>query len=159
MKKHYELLILLPLITGQAWASQYAVQLEASKTPQPEKFSTLSIHGNVYTEAASNGYIRTRLGPYNSKGRALEVLNEVHQAGYPNAIIAKHQSNSSTTITPAITSKSAKHKYDIENFDVKTLEEWKMLTPEQQNNLVYLDGKLHVKNGDSFIPLSEITGQ
>ena len=82
----------------------------------------------------------------------------MHQAGFPNAIIAKHQNNGATP-PPSIMSKSAKHQYDIENFDVKTLKEWKMLTPEQQNNLVYLDGKLHVKNGDSFIPLSEITGQ
>ena len=34
-----------------------------------------------------------------------------------------------------------------------------MLTPEQQANLVYLDGVLHVKNGNKFIPLDEITGK
>jgi hypothetical protein len=34
-----------------------------------------------------------------------------------------------------------------------------MLTPEQQANLVYLDGMLHVKDGNQFIPLNEITGQ
>ena len=159
MKKHYKLLILLPFVTGQAWASQYAIQLEASRSPQPEQFNSLDVHGNIYTEAANNGYIRTRLGPYGSKSRALEVLNEVHQAGFPNAIIAKHKNNVSTSPSQAITKKSANRQYDIEDFDVKTLKEWKMLTPEQQNNLVYLDGKLHVKNGDSFIPLSEITGQ
>lgn len=157
MNKHYKLLILFPFVTGQAWASQYAVQLEASRSPQPEQFNTLSIHGNIYTEAANNGYIRTRLGPYGSKSRALEVLNEVHQAGFPNAIIAKHQGNEMSS--PAVITNSSKHKYDVENFDVKTLKEWKMLTPEQQKNLVYLDGMLHVKNGDRFIPLREIIKQ
>jgi hypothetical protein len=47
----------------------------------------------------------------------------------------------------------------MENFDVRTLKEWKLLTKEQQANLVYLDGKLHVKNGNDFIPLEEIIGR
>ena len=83
------------------------------------------------------------------------MLNEVHQAGFTNAIIAKHQGGKITSPT-VTTPTSTKHQYNIENFDVKTLNEWKMLTPEQQKNLVYLDGELHVKNGDDFIPLSQM---
>ena len=158
MKKILMLLILITapaLVTVPAIASQYAVQLEASKSPDLNRYQALSVHGSLYTVAASNGYTRTRLGPYENKSKALDVLDKVKAAGYADAFIAKQQNND---ITASVASHPVKRQYDIENFDVKTLKEWKMLTPEQQANLVYLDGKLHVKNGNKFTPLHEITG-
>lgn len=159
MRKIVMLLILvtgsLP-ITPSTWASQYAVQLEASKSPDLNRYEALSVHGKLYTEVADNGYTRTRLGPYENKTKALDVLDKVRTAGYTDAFIAKQQKSEPTT---AVTSTTAKRQYDIENFDVKTLKEWKMLTDEQQANLVYLDGKLHVKNGNDFIPLEDIVDE
>lgn len=159
MKK---LLRLLTLVAGSAlvtasWASQYAIQLEASKSPNLDRYQALSVHGKLYTVVANNGYTRTRLGPYKNKDQALAVLDKVHAAGYLDAFIAKHQSSEITT--SSVNSKVAKQIYDIESFDVRTLKEWKMMTPEQQANLVYLDGELHIKNGDNFIPLDEITDE
>lgn len=157
MKK---ILILLTLITGSAWASQYAVQLEASKSPSLDRYKDLSEYGRLYTVAANNGYTRTRLGPYENKSKALDVLDKVQAAGYTDAFIAKQQNGDTTpSVSSSVKSHTSKRQYDIENFDVKTLKEWKMLTPEQQANLVYLDGILHVKNGNKFIPLDEITGK
>ena len=158
MKKILMLLTLVTapaLITVPAMASQYAVQLEASKSPDLGRYQALSAHGNLYTVAASNGYTRTRLGPYENKNIALDVLDKVKAAGYADAFIAKQQSSD---ITSSVALHPAKRQYDIENFDVKTLKEWKMLTPEQQANLVYLDGKLHVKSGNKFTPLHKISG-
>lgn len=147
------------MISSQVLASQYAVQLEASKSPDIKRFQALSVYGKLYTVTAENGYVRTRLGPYDSKGKALDVLEQVHQAGYTDAFLAKQKPGkaNSPLVSSAVPNKRT-HKYDIETLDVKTLKEWKMLTPEQQANLVYLDGELHVKNGSRFIPLSEITG-
>ena len=161
MKKILMLLSLViapALITVPAMASQYAVQLEASKSPDLNRYQALSVHGNLYTIAASNGYTRTRLGPYENKSKALDVLDKVKAAGYADAFIAKQQGGDITASVSSVASHPVKRQYDIENFDVKTLNEWKMLTPEQQANLVYLDGKLHVKNGNKFTPLHEITG-
>lgn len=155
--KKYRILILLALVTGKCWAEQYAVQIEASKSPHLQRYESLKVHGNLYTEKASNGYIRTRLGPYENKNRALDILKEVHAAGYNNAIITVQKSNNITSLSGL--TKPTKHQYEIENLDVKTLKEWKMLTAEQQANLVYLDGELHVKNGDKFMPLVEIIKQ
>ena len=155
--KKYRILILLTLVTAKGWAEQYAVQIEASKSPQLQHYEALKVHGNLYTGKASNGYIWTRLGSYENKSRALDILKEVHAAGYNNAIITVQKSNNITSLSGL--SKPTKHQYEIENFDVKTLKEWKMLTADQQANLVYLDGELHVKNGDKFIPLVEIIKQ
>jgi hypothetical protein len=155
MKKHYRLLLLLLLITEQGWADQYAVQLEASKSPSLERYEALSVHGNLYTVSGDNGFIRARLGPYESKDRALDILRDVRAAGYTDAFIARQQSSDVTK--PSMESKRTKHEHDSKIFDVRTSKEWKMLTPEQQANAVYLDGVLHVKDGDQFISLDEIT--
>lgn len=144
------------LFSLSSFASQYAVQLEASKSPDIGRYESLSAYGKLYTIAADNGYTRTRLGPYASKTKALEVLDNVRAAGFTDAFIAKQQSGTKSTANQSVTTKG---QFDIETFDVKTLKEWKMLTPEQQANLVYLDGKLHVKNGNEFTPLNEIIGQ
>ena len=157
MKNHFKAVILLSLVTGETWASQYAIQLEASKSPYLERFEVLSNYGSLYTETADNGYIRTRLGPYESKRKTLDTLRYVHEEGFTDAIIVKHRGNIITQ--PASSSRTIKRQSDFENIDVKTLKEWNMLTPEQQKKLVYLDGELHVKDGDNFIPLDEITGQ
>ena len=135
------------------------MQLEASKSPNLDRYKDLTEHGRLYTVAADHGYTRTRLGPYENKSKALDVLDKVHAAGYTDAFIAKQQNGDTTSsVSSSMKSPASKYQYDIENFDVRTLKEWKMLTPEQQANLVYLDGVLHVKNGNKFIPLDEITG-
>lgn len=157
MKKHCGVLILLALFTQQGWAGQYAVQLEASRTARMSHFEPLRVHGNLYTESSDNGYIRTRLGPYENKNIALDILKDVRAAGYTDAFITRHHGNTDKSLSSS--SYSSIHKYDIDNFDVKSLKEWKLLSPEQQANLVYLDGVLHVKNGDNFTSLDEITGQ
>lgn len=145
------------LVAAPSWASQYAIQLEASKSPNLNRYEDLSIHGKLYTVAANKGYTRIRLGPFENKNSALNALEKVHAAGYSNAFIATYHGNDITA--SAADSNTAQRRYDIENFDVKTLKEWNMLSPEQQANLVYLDGELHVKNGDKFTPLDEITGK
>ncbi len=148
-------------VAAPAFSSQYAVQLEASKSPNLNRFESLKVYGQLYTVDANNGYTRTRIGPYENKNKALEVLKEVHAAGFQDAFIAKQKSEDA--ISPAAVSKSSnhagKHNYDIETFDVRTLKEWKMLSAEQQANLVYLDGKLHVKDGNRFTPLGEVVGK
>ena len=153
MKK---ILILSLFVTGPVIASQYAVQLEASKSPDLERYQSLSEYGTLYTIDGNNGYIRTRLGPYENKNAALDVLEQVHAAGFYDAYVAKKQTSGFTENTSLISSDVKKNQRSIENFDVKTLKEWKILTPEQQANVVYLDGVLHIKNGSQFTPLSEV---
>ena len=157
MKKYYKILTLLTIVTGSASASQYAVQLEASKTPQLARFEHLGTHGELYTVAADNGYIRTRLGPYEQKSDAMTVLAQVHNAGFTQAFVAKEQNQSNKTTHSSSNTHSYKNRHNIESVDVKALPAWQKLSTEQQNNVVYLDGALHVKDGNVFTPLSEIT--
>lgn len=157
MKKYCRLSVLLTAAASHCFANEYAVQLEASKSPNLKNYQALSVHGNLYTSAAGNGYIRVRLGPYENKKEALSVLSNLHAEGYTTAFVAE-QSNNEASVAP-ITAGSTKQGHNIDSFDVRTLKEWHMLTKEQQSNLVYLDGELHIKNGDLFIPLKEAANQ
>ena len=153
MKK---LLILTLLVTAPVTAGEYAVQLEASKNPDLSRYQTLHEYGNLYTISADNGYIRTRLGPYKNKSTALEILEKVHAAGFNDAYVAKKQNAASTVSKTSISSSMRRSENSIESFDVTTIEGWETLTPEQQANVVYLDGTLHVKSGELFTPVTEV---
>ena len=146
MKK---IVMTLMLVTGtvfvmnQVSADQYTIQLEASKSPDLTRYAHLGEYGNLYKVNAGKGFVRIRLGPYVNKHVSLDMLDKVQAAGHADAFITNYLGDGSGK------------RNDIENFDVRTLKEWKLLTPEQQTNLVYLDGALHVKNGSDFTPLYE----
>ena len=91
MKRLQAMLILLNIFTGQAFANQFAIQLEASRAPSLERYQTLSLYGNLYTEATDNGYIRTRMGPYLSRETAHNALDKVTAAGYTDAFITRYK--------------------------------------------------------------------
>ncbi len=144
MKKLYLTLGLLMCFASQIHAGQFAIQLTASKTPQLAPFMQLEEFGNLYTTDAGNGFIRTRLGTFSGKQAALEALAKVHAAGHSNAFLVNADSD-----TGAIVENSSPTNY------LQDSTKWQMLSAEQQANVVNLDGTLHVKNGDDFIPLSE----
>jgi len=147
MKKLYLTLGLLMCFASQTNADTYAIQLTASKTPQLASFVQLEELGNLYTTAAGNGFIRTRLGPYPNKQIALETLAKVHTAGYSTAFLANYIAGENSN--PGMTTENSSSTYGLQGSS-----EWQMLSAEQQANVVNLDGTLHIKNGDEFTPLS-----
>lgn len=153
MKKIVMALILTTsstLMINQVLAGQYAIQLESSTSPDLTRYSHLKKYGNLYKVNADRGFVRTRLGPFINKQTTLDILEKVRVVGPNDAFITNYMGNvSARTIDPKTTN-------DIENFDVRTMNEWRLLTPEQQANLVYLDGALHVKKGSIFTPLNEV---
>jgi hypothetical protein len=152
MKKLYLTLALLMCFASQIHAGEFAIQLTASKTPQLAPFTQLEEFGNLYTTDAGNGFIRTRLGTFSGKQAALEALTKIHAAGYKTAFLVNADStdmNSGTSMTAENTSSTY----------LQDSTEWQGLTAEQQANVVNLDGTLHIKSGDNFIPLSEFVNK
>ncbi len=152
MKKLYFILALLMCFTSQTYAGTYAIQLAASKTPELATFASLEEFGNLYTTDAGNGLIRTRLGPYLSKQTALEALTKVHAAGHSTAFLANAGSDDMGSGT-SMTFENTSSNYQQDSTELQGLSE------EQQANVVNLDGTLHIKNGDDFIPLSEFVNK
>ena len=159
--------MVLILVTGtffvmnQVSASQFSIQLESSKAPDLTRYAHLGEYGNLYKVNAGRGFVRTRLGPFVNKLVTIDMLEKVRAAGHVDAFITNYPDNDSAISGDVTQLKdTSKHvagkRYDIDNFDVKSLKEWKLLTSEQQTNLVYLNGSLHVKNGSEFTPLYEI---
>ena len=164
MKKIAMMLILATgsmFAMNQVSAGQYTIQLEASTSPDLNRYAHLGEYGDLYNSKVGKNLVRTRLGPFVDKHVALGVLEEVQTAGHADAFITRYlgdgavMPNESTNMKNTASTITRKRN-SIENFDVKTLKEWKLLTTEQQSNLVYLDGSLHVKNGSDFTPLYEV---
>ena len=159
VKKHYKYIGLLLLISSQAFAEQYVVHLDTSKSPDLLNYEELSIYGNLYTVEDSNGLTTTLLGPYEDKKAAKEILGEVHVAGHYAAYVSEYKSTDVSTVM----SDNAKHQYSIANFDVKRLldgkmlEKWNMLTPQQQASITYLNGELQVLDGEEYVTLKDFT--
>lgn len=149
MKKLYLTLGFLMCFTSQIHAGDYAIQLSATKTPALSQFASLEEFGNLYTTNADNGLIRTRLGPFYGKEKALEALAKVHTAGFQNAILVNADTNSN--INNTVTTNSENYLQDSV--------EWQSLDSKQQANVVNLDGVLHIKEGDNFTPLSKVLGK
>lgn len=147
-------LLTIALFTSQVYANEYAIQLEASKAPELSRYQQLDTLGQLYTTPTGTGYTRARLGPFSNKEDALDALNKVHAAGYQDAFLAKENRDNETQSLSS--NPVSSNPEDIYNFDVKTLPVWQKLTTQQRENLVYLDGKLHIKNGDDFTPIENI---
>ena len=95
MKKSYTLISLLLLITSQASAGQYAIHLDTSKSTNLSDYETLSVFGELYTVAATEGYTSTLLGSYETKRLAGVILNKVREDGHFGAYIIKNKNERS----------------------------------------------------------------
>lgn len=151
MKNQLFVLLIIYLCSGETWAAQYAIQLEASKAPNLEFYRALSIYGNLYTVDTNQGYIRTRLGPYSTRNEAQRVLKQVHLAGFNDAFISKEQSEKDVSSLGLPMPIDAAY-----NFKVINIKEWKKLTAEQKAGLVSQNGVLHIKTGDTITPLKDL---
>ncbi len=157
MKKHYSVLGLLLLFTGQVFAGQHVIQLDTSKSPDLKDFEELSIYGDLYTVEEASGYTKILLGPYKSETTAKEALNEVHVAGHYAATISEYKSENVSSLMSADT----KQQYSIANFDVKRLlddnmlEKWNTLPPQQQASITYLDGVIQIMDGNNYVALKD----
>lgn len=154
MKLNIALLTLLILFYQRAYSSQYSIQLDNTKKPSLEHYEVLNIYGALYTVSDRSGYTQIRLGPYADKQIALDALHEVRVAGYKQSYLMKHQ-----FLKTVITDYTAKQRFDFNSIDIKTILDtktlniWNNLTPVQQSNLVYREGKLQIRNGNKLTPL------
>lgn len=152
MKTHFKSLILLILSTSHSWSGVYTIQLEASKAPDLADYQSLTMYGKPYNLPAENGVIRTRLGTFTDKNVALDTLDKIHAAGYTDAFLT----NKHSTLQTRTADLTFDDTYPDETFDLTKIKGWDRLTIKQQANVVFLDGRLHIKNSDTFTPLESI---
>lgn len=154
------LLVVLMLIgwTTTASASEYTIQVGAFKNPSQSYADSLRSLGEVNTAQSSSGVTVFTVGRYNSVDAAKGDLNRIADQ-YPGAFVrnmpasarsAEFASNGGSTSSA---SESAPAR-ETGNSSPDT-QLWESLSESERRRVVYLDGVLHLKQGDQFVPLDE----
>jgi len=142
--------------------SPLSIQITATEAPNLAFFKESTGFESLYTEETESGLVRIKLGAYVSKKDAEKDLNEIKNKGFPDAFITSYTGKE--TIKPAAKPKKTPPILD-EEIAINEPQENKLLPPSsspawsklseaQKRNIVYVDGILHLHEGDKFIPLS-----
>lgn len=117
----------------------FSVQVGAYASPAQGLRESLTEYGSV-TIDNSGALSRYLVGNFNSRGEAELLRDELRAAGFDDAFVR------------SIGTATQGHAHDdgVSGKDQSLLSK---LTAEQRANAVYLDGVLHLKNGDNFTPL------
>ena len=128
-------------------AAEYVVQIGALSRANPGFAVDAMSVGTVMTSESEAGLIRYRVGPFASPSEARAAKAKLRAAGYPDAYIRRIQAPPAVSSAPLSGSESVPPG----TVDISTLPE------EVRAKLVYLDGELHIKEGEKFVPLSKYT--
>lgn len=142
-------MLILMVAAGPSTAEDYVVQFGALKQPYEAYAEKARQIGSVLTVSTKNGFTLYKLGPYESGTSAREAMGRLRSAGYRDAYLKLNVAQSSLSDarlagTTAMPSKAVASGQDIS-----------MLPDSVRSKLVYVDGVLHVKEGDRFTPLTQ----
>ncbi len=137
----------------------FDVQIGAFRNPDPTSLKVPASVGELRAMASSDGLTRFLVGPFASKSEAARARDELRSIGYKGAFIRATEDATGASTPIAAKPGSAPGK-DIKNSDVVSpsksdLELLSSLSYEERSNVVYLDGRLHKKVGETFVPLRD----
>lgn len=144
--------------TTTASASEYTIQVGAFKSPSQSYADNLRSFGEVNTAQSSSGVTVFTVGRYNSVDEAKGDLNRIADQ-YPGAFVRNMPASarsadiaSSTSSAAAAPAAAPARKARSSSPDTQL---WESLSESERRRVVYLDGVLHLKQGDQFVPLDE----
>ncbi|MFK7898181.1 MAG: SPOR domain-containing protein [Myxococcota bacterium] len=143
---------------GAAAADEYSVQIGAFERPDPNFAAAAEEIGKLYQSRNVNGVTRIQIGRYGSLEEANVALRALNGAGYTDAYVVNKsarlsdsveagqlgQTTSRSSRTAAITSTRSRRDESALMANVPD---------ELRGRTVLLDGRLHVMEGNRFIPL------
>lgn len=147
-----------------AAAELYTIQIGAFKHPSAQYTEPAQAVGAIYATERDNGVIALSVGRFDSSDSASAALEQIRDA-YPSAYVrrahgnARQQFGSSTTAgssRPAFAasgSVKATPTAPATQSDADSL--LASLSAKERKHVVYLDGELHFKQGEQFVPLAE----
>lgn len=154
-------LIFLFLITA-SWSALagnalFSIQVAAVKDASKLAFFKQSTgFDTLYTEETENGLVRIKLGAYGSREEAKKDLLTIKRKGFPQAFVTTN-TEQKTIKPPVVHSKpraAISESIKDNRLAPSASPAWSTLTEEQKQNVVYVDGVLHLRKGGEFIPLS-----
>ena len=141
---------ILLIFTAAVYAESYYVQLGAYRDPSNANLSSTGSLGQLEQRAGAGGLTRIRIINIESKTAASEVLVQAKEQGFSDAYIGERSSRGNSN-------KTASNSMSIPAYsgpsDRRISAARDKVSPEQYGNIVYLDGKLVLKEGNEFRPL------
>lgn len=144
------LTVLLATASSNAFASEYVVQIGAFSNDVREYLEPARSYGQIVERATSSGATSYSVGPFGSEVDARTAL-KLLQEHYPDAFVRRHWGERAETTTGPI----AVEPVIARTGNLSNEQTLANLTAEERERVVYLDGILHVKEGDEFIPLAQ----
>lgn len=136
-----------------ASATEYSIQVGAFKSPSQAYADDLRSYGEVNTAQGGSGVTVFTVGRYNSLDAAKADLNRVAD-DYPGAFV-RNMPAAARSADQAIPRKAATQQSSTPKTQTSDTMLWESLSESERRRVVYLDGVLHLKQGDQFVPLAE----
>lgn len=152
------------LLTGPAHGNDYTIQIGAFRTPSESFVEPARSVGEIYFNRRDNGLVALSVGRFASFGEAQDNLALLAES-FPGAYVRRAEAGASSQLDT-----SGKVSSNISSTSSQTASAMPAgsapasgpedqllasLSAEERKNVVYLDGKLHVKDGNRFVPLRE----
>jgi len=155
----------------QGVSQEYVVQVGVFRYPTDALFAKAESLGTITTQQAS-GLTKLFVGKYDSLEAANDDLYRIQASGFADAFVRKldaktvsdrsaiPQTQQASFQRPSEPSATHKHAHEHapgtpahRHLNASDQEKLNALSDEERQQAVYLDGKLHLKQGDQFIPL------
>ena len=135
-------ILLMPLCAGAE--DIFFVQLGAYRNIDNARLTQAATLGDTAKEGLASGLTRVRIVGLNSREQALATLDAAKNLGYSDAFIGNLRTGENTGLDiPAYYGPS----------DTRINAARAKVSPEQHGDIVFLDGKLMLKEGEIFKPL------
>lgn len=143
------------LLSGSATAGHFTIQVGAYKDLSREVLDKAESLGAVDT-VRSGSITKVTVGEYSDRATASAALPAVQSAGFSDAFVRQVEHSDGSASASAKTPAHGAHAHGkdthvhLPQAIEKRISE---LTEEQKSKVVLLDGKLHLKEGNTFTPL------
>ena len=127
---------------GASATADYTVQIGAMTVPDPAFTQAASAHGEVIAKRLPSGLTLYQVGRFQLRDDATALHRKLVADGYVDAYVK-------TTTPPRSVAQSASESTQPAQLA--------SLSPEERAKVVYLDGVLHIKDGDSFTPVESVS--
>ncbi|MGI9326040.1 MAG: SPOR domain-containing protein [Pseudomonadales bacterium] len=146
-------------------AEPFTIQIGAFKTPNETYSLPARTVGEIYATQRGKGIVALSVGRFADVDEATAALAQISQH-YPSAYVRHahpqaqlHSDNKAPATankTPLPTTTPADVADQQQPLETELLS---TLTDDERKHVVYLDGKLHYKQGNTFVPLAQYRAQ
>ena len=153
--------LLLLLLSITANANDFTVQVGAFQELTQEAISKAEQHGSVYQSLGKDNLTRLHIGRFSSRIEAEEKRDQLRNAGYHDAFIARILvSGSTANITNTV--KSNEHSYAPKTASqnhYSSHDKLAGLSADERSKAVYVDGQMRIHSNGQFYTLEQYRQQ